>query len=121
MVHELKLNGDSHTLRFNIGTLDHLRQLSESFPDAFKVSTDSPWGVIDQVKAIVIAALRSQWDYVGQQYALTVEQINKGVMNLDYEDAARVLEVYATSYASKAQTNGHAEPGEVKAQVVTKN
>lgn len=108
---KLQLGGSERTLKFGtFGLMKHIGDVYSGDPLDMIQGVSAPSKVYEMVLSVVYGGLRCAGD------AVTKEQVDAWVQDLDMDEAAKILEASREAYVSN---NG--QTGETEARTITEN
>lgn len=115
---ELELGGQKRTLRFSMGTLKFIGNLTGSDPLAFGTGiTENPGRLFDMVKVIVHAGLLQECKSVKANADFNEEDVDDWVSDLDTSAAMEIIGHYSKAFSAEESN----DPNVKRVTVVTKN
>ena len=115
---QLVLGGETRTLRFSMGTLKFIGELTGSDPLAFGAGiTENPGRLFDMVKTIVHAGLLQEAKSAKQNVGFTADDVDDWVSDLDTATAMEIIGHYSKAFSAGEGDN----PNVKKVTVITKN
>ena len=115
---QLELGGETRTLKFSMGTLKFIGELTGSDPLAFGAGiTENPGRLYDMVKTIVHAGLLQQAKSSKQNVGFTADDVDDWVSDLDTATAMEIIGHYSKAFSAGEGS----DPNVSKVTVVTKN
>lgn len=115
---QLQLGGQERTLKFNMGTLKFIGELTASDPLGFGADIATNMGkLFDYTKTIIHASLLSDYKSRKANVDFTADDVDDWVADLDTTTALELIGHYSKAFS--ASEGG--DPNESKVKVLTKN
>jgi hypothetical protein len=107
---QLEINGQKYGFKFNVGTCNHLKNLTGQDPFKFKAASEDYADFLIWFRAIFQAALLSNHQSKKEQVEYTTEEIDALVNELSVRDINLIAEMYSNPVDSKPSVNGEVTP-----------
>lgn len=103
----LELGGKPRNLRFNMGALLHLGEISGKEPLTYSVNTSEYKSMLQSVKEILYAGLVSQCETNKENVDFTFDDVCAWVSDFDMDQCVKVINAFAEAYkVASAQEGG---------------
>jgi hypothetical protein len=115
---QLVLGGETRTLRFSMGTLKFIGELTGSDPLGFGAGiTENPGRLFDMVRVIVHAGLLQECKSTKVNVPFNADDVDDWVSDLDTATAMELIGHYSKAFSAEASS----DPNVKQVTVVTKN
>lgn len=94
----IELGGQERGLKFNMGTLKHLGEITRSDALTFQIQGNDLPSIYKHTQSIIHAALLSNCDSKKESPDFTAIDIEQWVNELDFSEAIRILNAFSTAY-----------------------
>lgn len=113
----LALGGKERGIKFNMGALEHLEEISGKDPLIYTVNTSVFKEMLTSVIEILFAGLLANCDLKKEQPDFTKADVSAWVADFDMQQCVQIINAFGTAYKTDSSEEGSApaEPFQLQA------